>query len=456
MADDSVKSIAETRAADGIVSRFCLGVTSVVVLALVLASVVNSFQTLRTSIVGEQYPRPYYYLLPVLGSSPVPGAPGASGVDFSQVYFAAMALRHGESAYRPSSAQFADPFGRLSGYPPLTNWLFVPLTLLPYHQALEVHVALSLLLFLGTTLFVLAKAGLMRHAGLVVLPLLALYLLTPIGVAHLELGQFDLLVASALLLCVTGWWVGGSRFEFPVLSGFLGALKWTSVPFLGCFSAFGFLVGPRSWRWAFFLIPVVLALGTALFWQGTLEYWPSIEEFELRAMPYGLTLQHFLPRTWARLTPLLLTLSLSLLVAVRARSYLERIRAFSAASGPFALSLTNVAVCFGTLSYEYHTVSTLGMVPALVVWTAKAASVSNRVKAVTCAAFGVFLLMAFRVYGLGSLLNHLAMWGRWLPPPDERVMLPHVMMGVVMTGAYVAFALLFLGVAVHVVLSTTK
>jgi hypothetical protein len=457
MAEDSGKLAAETRTARGrIVSGFCLGVTGVVVLALVAATFANTVQLLRTSTLGEPYPRPYYYLMPLRGTSPVAGAPGAPGADFSQVYHAANALRHGQSPYRPNTAQFSDRFGRPSGYPPLTNWLYVPLTLLPYHQALLAHVALSLLLFLGTTLFVLRRTGLMRHAGLVVLLLASLYLLTPIGLAHVERGQFDFLVATASLLGVTGWWMRRSRFGVALFAGLLGALKWTSVAFLGCFSAFGFLVGPRSWRWAFFLIPVVMALGTGLFWRGTLEYWHTIQVFELEATPYGLTLQHFLPRIWTKLTPILLTVSMAFLVAVRARSSAERTRAFTSVSLPFALSLSNVAVCFGTLSYEYHTVSTLGMVPALVVWTEKAPWVSNRVKAVTSVAFGIFLALVFRIYGLGHLLNRVALWGQTLPPPDERYSLPHLLMGVTMTGVYAGFALLFLGVAVHVLFSSTK
>jgi hypothetical protein len=317
-------------------------------------------------------------------------------------------------------------------------------------------VALSLSLLLGATVFVLKRAGLLRHAGRVLLVLASLYLLTPIGLAHVERGQFDFLVATASLLAVTGWWVRGSRFGVALFTGLLGALKWTSVSFLGCFSAFGFLVGPRRWRWAFFLIPVLVALGTGLFWRGTLEYWHTIEVFELNATPYGLTLQHFLPRIWTKLTPVLLTLGVALLVAVRTRSYPERTRAFTSVSLPFALSLTNVAVCFGAVSYEYHTVTTLGMIPALVVWTEKAPWVTNRIKAVTSAAFGVFLLVAFRIYGLGHLLNRLAMWGQTVPPPDERLTLPHILMGVTMTGVYAGFALLFLGIAIHVVLASTK
>jgi hypothetical protein len=97
-----------------------------------------------------------------------------------------------------------------------------------------------------------------------------------------------------------------------------------------------------------------------------------------------------------------------------------------------------------------------GMVPALVVWTEKAPWVSNRVKAVTSVAFGIFLALVFRIYGLGHLLNRVALWGQTLPPPDERYSLPHLLMGVTMTGVYAGFALLFLGVAVHVLFSSTK
>jgi hypothetical protein len=64
-----------------------------------------------------------------------------------------------------------------------------------------------------------------------------------------------------------------------------------------------------------------------------------------------------------------------------------------------------VAICFGTLSYEYHTVSLLGVIPGVVVWLERAPLVSTRLRIAVALGFGLFLPYAFRVYGFGDLLD---------------------------------------------------
>jgi hypothetical protein len=174
---------------------------------------------------------------------------------------------------------------------------------------------------------------------------------------------------------------------------------------------------------------LVTAFGTLVFWRGVQEYWVTIRVYELEATPFGLTFQYFLPRMWAKLVPVLLTLSLALLVFIRAPSEEGRSRVFFAISGPFSLALMQASVCFGTLSYEYHTVSMLGALPGLVIWTEKAGGVSERIKAVTCFAFGLFSIIAFRLFGLTELFDPMRM-----------------------TGAYAASMLFFYAVCVYVVL----
>jgi hypothetical protein len=401
-----------TQTATRIAKVFCLGVSALVLLALVISTLQYEVRILLTSTVGAPYPQSIYTPMAVPGTSPVANAPGAAGADFSQVYTSALALRHGESAYRPTSPQFADRFGRFPGYPPLMNWLYVPMTFFPYHVALLLHTGLSLGALFAATVFVLGRMGLRRHAWPVILVQATLFFLTPIGFTHLERGQFDLLVAASLLLCFACVY-GRAGFGVAAVSGFLGALKWTALPFLGCFSVLGLSLASRSRRRFFLLIPAVVALGTGVFWQGVLEYWTCLRIYEFETPPYGLTLQNLLPRLWTKLAPILATASVAIFAFARFPAA-QRPQVLMAISAPFALALINLTICFGTYSYEYHTVALLGMVPALIVWLEAAGSlVPARMKIAISTAFGLFLIVAFRLFGL-TVLGYVAMTGIYL------------------------------------------
>jgi hypothetical protein len=405
---------------------FCFGVLGLVLVALVFATVEYEFRLLLTSQVPAPYPQSIYTLMAVPGTSPVAGSSGAAGADFGQVYLSALALRHGESAYHPTSPQFVDRNGQLPNYPPLMYWLCLPLSRLPYYVALLVHTGLSLLALFGATVFVLMRRALKRHVGGVLLVQASLYFLTPIGFTHFERGQFDLLVATSFLLCFACVFAARKPFGLAALSGFLGALKWTAIPFLGCFAVLGFSLASRPRRWVFVAILAVAALGTGLFWRGVLEYWTSLRFYELNSSPCGLTLQNILPRFWTKLAPILATASVAIFALIRFPTA-DRPRILRAISAPFALALVNFAICFGTCSYEYHTVATLGMVPALIVWLEAAPELPAQTKVATSAAFGLFLIVAFRLFGL-TALGH-----------------------VTMTGIYLALALFFLGVCAYTI-----
>jgi hypothetical protein len=389
----------------GIAKRFCWGLTCFIFVAMALATLSNDLQLLRNGNTGTLYPSTVYEVWPIPGTAADSQSPGATGADFSQVYTSALALRHGESAYNPTTPEYRDYFGRPSGYPPLTNWVYVPLSWLPYHKALAAHSLLSLAGFLAAVAWLLRKTGLSRHIGRVALATASFYFLTPIGVSHLERGQFDWLVATAIVLCVSCWFLPGNRFGTAVLCGVVGALKWTAAPFLGCFAALGFLVASGLKRWVFFAIPVVMALGTFLFWSELKEYWGTIRYYELDSEPMGLTLEAYLPRLWAKAMPVILTACLATVVLVRSRSAAARARILGASSLPFALALTNLTVAYVAESFEYHTVTMLAMVPVLVVWAEREPWVSRRLKAFVAVVFALFLLIAFRVFGPGNLVD---------------------------------------------------
>jgi Glycosyltransferase family 87 len=233
------------------VRRFFLALIGATFVGLVLAALTQQLVLMRGSAAGQPYPMTIYTPMAVPGMSSDGGASEAAGADFAQVYTSALALRGGQSAYRPTSPEFRDRFGRPSGYPPLTNWVYVPLSFLSYRNALFAHTALSMLFLFGVTALVLYQAKLQHHVGYAVAAQAALVFLTPIGATHLERGQFDLLVAAGTVLCFACSFVAQkSLLPFALITGFVGALKWTGVVFFGCFSALGFLLSSGLRRWA--------------------------------------------------------------------------------------------------------------------------------------------------------------------------------------------------------------
>jgi hypothetical protein len=413
-----------------IASGLCLGVSGVVLAVLVLATVVRDVRVLTSSDPEILYPMAIYGIQRVPGSQPDRYARESAGADFSQVYTSAQALRHGESAYHPKTSAFLERFHREPVYPPLMNWLFVPISMLPFGKALILHSAVSICGLLAATLFLLWRTGLARQGWSVCLAIGSLYLLTPIGVTHLERGQFDLYVATAVLLCLSCFLLDGNHPFLAVGAGLMGAMKWTAPSFLVCFCLLGFLFADRPKRRLSVVIPAVMVAATVAFWPELKECWVAIRAYEIDATPVGITLQNFMPRWLARCAPLAITLAVAALIQISGSTRDDRTRVFESIGVPFALALINLSVCFGTVSYEYHTVSTLGMIPAVVVWTMKESRVSDRLKAITCGAFGIFLCVVFRLQ---------------LPLKDFGP--------AAMTAVYLATTLFFLGVCARIALA---
>lgn len=69
-----------------LVGRFCSAVSEAVVAGLVAATLGYELRLLRTATPVGPYPMSVYVLAATPGTSPVAGAPGAAGADFSQVY----------------------------------------------------------------------------------------------------------------------------------------------------------------------------------------------------------------------------------------------------------------------------------------------------------------------------------------------------------------------------------
>jgi len=413
-----------------VATSFSLILIGASILGLVATVLGHDYRVLTSSRLARQRPVSVYPHMPVPGTSDVEGSEGAAGADFSQVYTSGLALRHGESAYNPTTPAYNDVFGRPPGYPPLMNWLYLPLTYLSYANALLVHTLAMLAALFAVSAFLLWKMQLPRQIAPVLLAQACLFLLTPIGFTHFERGQFDIYATIAAALCVAcSYWPASAR-GLALASGAIGALKWTVLPFLGCFTAFGFLVGPKSRRWTFFAIPLITAVTTALFYKEVKEYWHTIQVYELEAVPnrLSLTFQHFVPRMVAKALPVVATLLPAIVIWAWKPARARRDEMFRALAVPFSLALMNLSICFGTLSYEYHTVSTLGMLPGVVVWLESEPHVSLRLKALTAGLYAAFLVVAFRIFELAFALE-----------PKQ------------MSAVYAACALLLLGLCMQVI-----
>jgi len=415
----------------GFESRHLLwGLCLAVLIAQAYATLANDWSLLReTRLEFPMSAKPYYPFLPVYSST---GARASLGADFSQVYYAASAIRHGDAPYEPLSAEFRDRFGRRPNYPPFTNYLYVPLTILPYPDALAVHTLAGLVIFLGLTLFVLRKAGLRHHAAGVILATLLLVLQTPIGFSHTERGQFDLFVASSFLLVASSLYVGSATVVFTAAGACFGALKWTSVPVLLAFSLSGIVASATARkRLAYGAIPLVLGLSAMAFAPDVQDYWPSLQQYELEGPPVGMSLELLLPGAGAKAVPVVCTVGFLALLLLRTRRTSDRAIVLQAVAVPWGLAVALQSLCMFRMAYEYRAVSLLGFLPVVIIWMERAAIVRRGLRMVVGILVGVFFVLAFRVFDLrGTLLSSSQM-----------------------LYAYGAWSLVFLGLAVNILWS---
>ena len=339
----------------------------------------------------------FWQKLKMLDSNLLPRMHGALGADFAQVYFSANALRHGESQYTPQSPAYKDPFGRKPNYPPFTNRLYMPLSFLPYYQAVLIHNFASLGIFLGLALLMLKVFDLQVYAWKSLVFFLLLYFYTPLGFAHFERGQFDLWLASSYLLLFSSFFLR-RRFVFPaIFSGLLGALKWSSAPFVGTFSLMAFFGSNAKKSWVFLLPGLAMGLTALLFLPEVKEYWPSLQRYEFNASPAGISFMYFMPRQAAKLLQIFSCGIILALTMLLHRGKDQRLVAFRAISFPFALTMFIEGMCYGTISFEYRIVSIFGLLPAYLLWMEQGGIQSSGAKAFMTAFFAFFLFIAFRV-----------------------------------------------------------
>ncbi len=326
------------------------------------------------------------------------GTEKSLGADFSQVYYSAMALRHGDSQYNPKNRVYADPFERRSNYPPLTNWLYTPLTFFDYHVALTIHNYTSLVIFLILSLVILKKYKLQKFSLMYLVLTLLLYFYTPLGFAHFERGQFDLWSASAFLLIFACFYLEKRAVTASIAAGFFSTLKWSSAPFLGTICLLGCCCSVRKKRWVFLIPLAILFFSALLFYRQVVEYLPSLQMYEFQARPSGISFMYLLPKALAKNVQISSCLLVIMLSVGLFRTTEQRSNLLQYISFPFALTMFIQGMCYGTISYEYRIVSIIGLVPGFLIWLVHVPDLSGSLKVGTAVFFATFILIAFRVF----------------------------------------------------------
>lgn len=322
---------------------------------------------------------------------------GALGSDFYQVYNSARALRHGESQYNPTSPEFQDHFNRKPNYPPFTNRIYMPLSLLPYYQALIIHNFVTLGVFLALAVITLKVFNLQTYTWKCIATILLLYFYTPLGFSHFERGQFDLWLASSYLLLFSCFFLSRRYLPTAIGAGLFGALKWSSAPFVGTFSLFAFLGSRWKKSWVFLIPGLVVLLTAALFLPEVREYWPSLQRYEFEASPAGVSFMYFMPRAVAKVIQIISCALVIVLTLLLHRGNDQRTAAFKAISFPFALTMFIEGMCYGTISFEYRIVAIFGLLPAYILWMEHGGIRSAAVKIAMTGFFALFLFISFRV-----------------------------------------------------------
>lgn len=349
---------------------------------------------LATGHPSPPYPRPYGGLLLVPNTNPGFIESRSLGADFSQVYFAALAVRNGESGYNPATSFYKDRFGRPPAYPPFTNWMYQILTFLPYAQALLVHTLVGFVVFFSAIYFALQGFGARRYLWPIVGVSILLFLFTPIGLFHLERGQFEIFVTAAFLLFMSCLFRERGGFLVAILCGILASIKWSSLPFLSTFGFLILLASDAHRREKIAIMAVVMIGLLALFPSQLLEYLQVVRHYEVEVTaPLGESYQYLMPSALAKAVPLISMLIIAGLL-LRLDSD-ERRNKFMSAAFPMALAFAMQGIGFGTIMHEYHSFDLVAFLPFLPFWLDRT-TVTFKAKRCLVVFYALLLVFMFR------------------------------------------------------------
>ncbi|MBW2282485.1 MAG: hypothetical protein JRG82_17235 [Deltaproteobacteria bacterium] len=344
-----------------------------------------------------------------------PDAQGAHGLDFSQVWIASRRLAAGEDVYERIPDKGYKKWRRrwTTTYHPVIHWLYLPLSWLPLRDGLIVHNLFSSGLFLLCAALALARAGCLAALPGLASAFAVAMLLTPSGLLHLERGQFDLYVASALVCVVTlfaserparfardsGWGLG---------AGLLSTLKVSAWPLVGFYWMLG--AGLRGLRSAaVWLVPGTIVVLNVLFFQGVLDWLPAFLYVAGDRAGMGASFALLAPGWLAAALPFVSAVIVAgaCFVSLRMRGELgddgARRELLARISFPVAAALAVQTICGTPVTHDYRLVALFGLMPLMSVWCVQGETVPDWLRHAAAFGYALMLVMAMRIIPFTSL-----------------------------------------------------
>lgn len=324
-----------------------------------------------------------------------PGMEGVRGLDFSQVYLSAHDVRAGKEIYYPVKYKVWRRKWSTT-YHPLTTWLYLPLSYLPFKWAFVTHNSLSIALLLFTAYFALRRTQCKGCFPLIASTMLVFLFFTSPGLLHLERGQFDLFTATAYVGVFSLFY--SSSVFWAVFTGFISSLKITSWVFITFYWLCGALIIGMNRRMLLLPLTILLLLMLFLF---QLDNWlPALLYVEFDHSNYGPSFTRILPRFASKSLPVFSTAIVSasaLGMLAKRKSNSSPVTLFGVISFPLAACLTLQAMGFTNVTHDYRLIAFLGLIPCLAIWAATNKEIPQKITHLVSYVFGLSLLPVFRV-----------------------------------------------------------
>jgi hypothetical protein len=316
-----------------------------------------------------------------------PGTNGAHGLDFSQVYFSAQNLMKNREVYYPISKENFRILRRpwSSSYHPFTHWVYQPLAFLPFHIAFYISNGLQIILLLLSFFVVLKHWNAQRLFPLLALATLCLIFLTPIGLYHLERGQFDIFTATTytwllafLLTKKTSWGIWTAIFSI---------LKVSSQIFVGLFWILTIIL-KKSQSYHLYVLPIAIATIYLIFLPELPKWMHTVSSLEVIPI-WSMSFTQVFPKTLVRLYPIAVTGILCVYAYKRTKNTDE---VFVNMFLPAAITLVLIATCTTFITHEYRSLALIGLLPYIAIWPKLKPNVDEWVVKLTVVIFIYFLL----------------------------------------------------------------
>lgn len=343
---------------------------------------------------GLGYPRIYRYPQRL-----TPGLWPNHGIDFSQIWLSAQRMAAGEPVYFPvSKKKWRRKWS--STYHPFTHALYLPLTAVSFRTALITHNLLGIGAILLAAGLALRRAGCSSAFPSVAATTLALMYLTPTGLLHLERGQLDTFVATAIICCISLFSNGGRAWA--VATGLVATLKVPAWVFVGYFWAVAACLWGLRERLVWWL-PATIVLVNLIFLKQVIEWVPAFLYVANDSARCGPSLTRILPHLLSFSLPLISALAVGAasFTALRARGQLADAGARRALldriAFPFAAALTLQTVTGTPVTHDYRLVAVIGLLPVLAIWCARGEGVPGWLRGALCGLMVLAIVFGMRV-----------------------------------------------------------